>query len=355
MIEDLSFCSSSFLIYRTIVDDKKCFSKLLPPFIVPINKDRCPVSSSKELYDLLKRQTEAVFKSKKVAICLSGGIDSAILAKFCPKGTTAYTFKCIVPGIKVTDEVPQASIYAKECGLNHKTIEIFWEDFEKYSEILMKHKGAPIHSIEVQIYKAALQAKMDGFDTLLFGESADVNFGGFNGLLSRDWSLDEFKKRFTNIDPSLVLKTPIQINWPFEQYLDNGVVNVHEFLRHIFYRESINSYINACSTAGISFASPYTKAFLAAPLDINRVRNGENKYLVREVFRMLFPTLEVPEKIPMPRATNEWLKNWKCKDRNEFIQNIDYSVLSGDQKWLIWSLDRFLDLIEKQKKPNNLK
>lgn len=38
----------------------------------------------------------------------------------------------------------------------------------------MRHKKAPIHSIEVQIYKADLQAKADGIDTIIFGEAADA-------------------------------------------------------------------------------------------------------------------------------------------------------------------------------------
>ena len=62
---------------------------------------------------------------------------------------------------------------------------------------LMLNKGAPIHSIEVQICKAAMQAKEDGFDTLIFGESADVNFGGQDGLLSKDWSVPEYIDRYS--------------------------------------------------------------------------------------------------------------------------------------------------------------
>lgn len=347
MSVDLKYCCSSFLTIRTIYDDSKCFCNEYPPLLIPINKDRNPVADSFELEAILKKYTEEAFKNHKVALCLSGGIDSAILARFVPKGSTCYTFKCIVPGVEVTNEVPQASIYAKECGLNQKVIEIYWEDFEKYAPILMKHKGAPIHSIEVQIYKAALQAKKDGFDALLFGETADVNFGGFDGLLSKDWSVDDFKKRFTNVEPSIVLKEYVDIREPFEKYAVNGIEDVHEFVRHVFYRESTNSYTNACSTAGIQFISPYTKAYMSVPLDLNRVRNGENKYLVREIFHRLYPHLDVPKKIPMPRATNEWFKNWKCEPQELFRDDIDYSKLSGDQKWLIYALNEFLKIIKK--------
>lgn len=107
-------------------------------------------------------------------LAVSDGTDSAVLAKFMPKGSIAYTFKCIVPGVEVTDESKQAIIYVEKCGLKHKIIDIYWKDFEQYVSLLMKHKNAPIHSIEVQIYKAALQAKKDGINDLIFGEAADA-------------------------------------------------------------------------------------------------------------------------------------------------------------------------------------
>ena len=47
-----------------------------------------------------------------------------------PKGSTAYTFRCVVPGMQVTDESPAAARFAAECGLKHEIIDIYWEDFE---------------------------------------------------------------------------------------------------------------------------------------------------------------------------------------------------------------------------------
>lgn len=163
---DKKYCMSSFLMFRNCEPLYNCTIKDDFP-------DRIPVKDSYQLEEHLKERIEEVTKEKKVALALSGGIDSAILAKFMPKGSVAYTFKCIVPGIEVTDESVVAAKYAKECGLEHKIIEVYWEDFEKYAPILMRKKNAPIHSIEVQIYKAVLQAKEDGMDALIFGEAAD--------------------------------------------------------------------------------------------------------------------------------------------------------------------------------------
>ena len=61
------------------------------------------------------------------------------------------------------------------------------------------------HSIEVQIYKAALKAKEEGFERLIFGESSDVSYGGLSGLMSKDWRVGEFIDRYTYVKPYICL------------------------------------------------------------------------------------------------------------------------------------------------------
>ncbi len=336
------YCMSSFLMLRTIFNHRMSFSNKITPSFFEENLDREPVYNQEDLESILRKEVEKACVGGEAAICLSGGIDSAILAKFMPTGSIAYTFRCIVPGIKVIDETHQAAIYAKECGLVHKIIDIFWSDFESYADCLMKRKGAPIHSIEIQIYKAALEAKKDGIKTLIFGESADVNFGGQDGLFAKNWTVDEYIKRYSYVMPDSVLKKSVLVREPFEQYSAKGLMNVHEFNRHVYYAESMGSYQNACSCAEISLCAPFSKTYLAVPLDIERIRNGENKYIVRELFKKLYPNLSIPKKIPMPRPMNEWLQKYTGPTSNYFLDNIDIDAFSGDQKWLIWILDRFI-------------
>lgn len=347
MIEDKKYCMSSFLQFRTVPDDTKCFKEGVIPNLYDVSKlDRKLIHDSIELEELIASYMNAWTKDGKAALCLSGGIDSAVLARYMPDGSTAYTFKCVVPGIEVADESILAAEYCKKYNLKHKIVEIFWEDFEKYTPILIKHKGMPMHSIEVQIFKAALQAKSDGFEKLIFGETADINYGGMSKLMSRDWTIGEFIERYSYVMPYKVLKEYTVVTEPFERFVkDDGYEDVHEFLRTFTLKSSMGSYENSCQCADIEMLSPYLLSKMAVPLDYDRVRRGENKYFIREIFERLYPDYAIPEKLPMPRPMNEWFRDWKGPVRPEFWPHCTDNM-SGDQKWLVWCLEKFLNMID---------
>ena len=98
MIVSPNYCMSSFLMYRMIADQNHTFSKKICPNFADVDFRRHYIRNSEELYESLRRQVKAVTADKKAALALSGGVDSAILAKFMPKGSTAYTFRCVVRG-----------------------------------------------------------------------------------------------------------------------------------------------------------------------------------------------------------------------------------------------------------------
>ena len=339
---DKVYAMSSFLQFRTVCDKNIKFAEKMDyPRSCDTGFRRTQINSSQELHDFLKETTEQESRSGKMAIALSGGIDSAILAKFITKDTVAYTFKCIVPGKEVVDESPAAKRYCEINGLKHKIIDIYWDDYEQFTPVLMRHKQAPIHSIEVQIYKAALQACKDGFDKFLFGELADSVYGGLTKILSKNFTFGEFVDRYSYVLPYKALRNYELIMEPFIKHCEDGFINVHSFFNDVFFNESFNSYKNACDAAGIKFVAPYSLTE-HKPLDLERVRRGENKYLVREVFKKLYPDLEIPAKTPMPRPVDEWLENWDGPKRPEFWQNCHINM-SGDQKYYTWILEQFLN------------
>lgn len=329
---------SEYLMYRYVFREGLSIN-------LPVDSSRIPVKTSDELLESLERLTREASQDGKAALALSGGIDSAILAKFMPKGSTAYTFRCVVPGIKVTDESERAKVYADICGLKHKVVDIYWEDVEAVIDGLMRHKGAPIHSIEAQIYIAAKKVKSDGFDKFIFGEIADTVYGGLGGLLSRDWLIGDFIDRYSFVMPYKVLREPEVNLKPYYTLERDGHIDPHNFINTVFRPESLGSYYNACTTADIKFIAPYSMTYMASPIDYSRIRSGETKYLVREAFRKLYPDLEMPEKIPMPRPVNEWFKDWEGPKRPEFFPHCTDNM-TGDQKWMVWCLERFLNLPE---------
>lgn len=340
MKNDSQFCMNSYLRYRTIVDHERRFGERIHPWYYTETKERVPVNTSEELDRELRRRIGEALADGPVALMLSSGMDSAILATYLPKGTQTYTLHCHAnSGI---DETEAARYYAQVNGLKHNVVDVYWEDYEKYTLPLMRQKGCPIHSIEVQIYKAALQAQKDGIKTLIFGETADIIYGGHSKLLSRNWTLDAFAERFSFVDPEKVLKSPMEIKEPILPYVtEDGCVDVFAFLNGFEYSVSLGFYTNACKLGQVKLAVPYAHTLLGHPLDLKRIRNGEGKYIIRELYQKLYPGHAVPDKTPLPRPMTEWLADWKGPEHPAFIKE-HISELTGDQKWYVYALDQFM-------------
>lgn len=344
-MKDLQYCCNSFLIYRYVVDKTKTFADNIQPFFFVPPSDEYKIRGLEDTEHAIRDYINGILaRGGRLGLALSGGIDSAILAKFVPKDTPTYTFHCVAPG--ALDETEQARKYAQICGLHNQVIDITWKDLVENSDILMRHKGSPIHSIEGQIYAAAQQAHADGVTHLLFGENADIVFGGMDGLLAKDWTFDEFVKRYAYVDPTQVLKDGQWLLQPFESYRKGNDIDFYGFIRHYFYLEANNTYHNACETAGVKYCTPFNRMRLDFELDYQRIRRGDTKYILRELFNRLYPDLGQPVKIPMPRAVGQWLQKWEGPVRPEFIPHCA-DGLKGDQRWMIFILERFLNLIGK--------
>ncbi len=342
---DREFCMSSYLMFRYVYDPKYCFKEHVPCRQVSLDFSRIPVRDCNSLFSALKMVTEQACADGDAALALSGGIDSAILARLVPPGTKAYTFRCVVPGIRVLDESSAARHWATINQLDHEIIDITWEDIVSAADNCMRHKGAPIHSIEAQIQIAAQKAAKAGMTKLIFGENADIIYGGMDGLLAKDWLYSEFVDRYTYVMPYKVLRNPKLLLEPFNSFEADGHIDGHDFINTYFRQEALGTYTNACETAGISFVGPYSLTYLDVPIDYARIRSGDTKYIIRELFKSLYPGEEIPAKIPMPRPVKEWFSSWTGPTRPEFIPH-STDNMTGDQKWLIWALERFLNMLD---------
>ena len=85
---------------------------------------------------------------------------------------------------------------------------------------------------------------------------------------------------------------------------------------------------------------------MSEPLDLNRIRNGEPKYLVRELFAKKYPNLQVSDKHPIPRPVDKIFADWTGPTHPEFRKDITMDQLTGNQKWQLWSAEQFLNLFD---------
>ncbi|PAF45321.1 asparagine synthase-related protein [Helicobacter sp. 11S02629-2] len=340
---DKTYCMSNYLAFRFISNVNINFYSGLKHSKYTILDKPYKVRLAVDVDKILKEKIMQFYEPKKTALFLSGGIDSAILASYLPKDTKAYTFKCI--GENAIDETSQAKKYTHRYALSHEIIEMHWSDFEKLTPKLLESNQVPFHSIEVQLLKAALHAKTQGIEKIIIGDSADYIFGGMDKLLSKDWNFEEFVTRYNYIEPSKALKDYVDVTSEYEKYkLPNNKIDFIKLINNDMLVESLSSYANAFKLAGISFLDPYSY-MQVEHLDLQRIRAGEPKYLLRELFKKAYPDINIPTKIPMPRAMDAWLKDYKTS-RPEFIKDCTVGM-SGDQKWLCWCLEQFLNMYEK--------
>lgn len=271
-------------------------------------------------------------------------MDSAILASYLP-GCDAYTFR-FLGGDYQKEELQRAEIFAKQYGLTLHYVDIDWNTVTSNLNQIMISKGGPVHSIEPQICQGAKQAMKDGVDLMIIGDGSDYVFGGMDQLLSKDWTFEDFYQRYIYVEPEKVLKKPVSVRYLFERYRTGEKIDFLKFMDVVATEESYGSYSNAFLVAGLDYFDPYEKLKMAEPLDLQRVRNGESKYLIRELFKDRYPDLPVPNKLPMPRPVDAYFANWEGPTRPEFRDDIDMSQYKGNQKWLIWCLEQFLNMVD---------
>jgi len=304
----------------------------------PQKKIHCVDDIDRFLCEYIKKNCDDT-----TCIFLSGGIDSAILASYLPEGARAYTIKFDADG--AVDESKDAQRYADRYGLNLDVVNVTWHDYIENEPKLMRNKKSPLHPVEVGLYVTSCVAKKDGMDKILLGNGADSTFGGMDKLLSKDWNFEEFVERYSFVNASQILINPVSMLDEYNRYKKekNGIDYI-SFLKNTHGTGIIQAFDNAIGLAECTTLEPYEEMTLESPLDLNRVRLGEPKYMLAELFKKRYPGLLPAKKIPFARPMDQWLLGWAGPQRREFRENC-VSGLTGDQKYLIHSLERFLNLL----------
>lgn len=335
---------SEYLAFRWLAGDETAwFGAYRPDRSALVPEVQIPVGSVDGIHDALQARL-ALVDPKTTGLLLSGGIDSAVLGRLVPTGLRAYTIR--FDADLAIDESVMAAQFATIAGLDHRIVDVSWDDYEAASDLLMLRKRAPLHAVEVGLHKAALRAAADGITTLIVGNGADSTFGGLDKLLSRDWTFDGFVRRYTFVDPRRVLEDPMDVTDIFTPWAAADVYDTAGFLKVVHGEGVTQAFMNAIGAAGCQMRAPYEDLVLAGSLDLSRIRAGQSKYLLRELFGRLYPNMELPGKIAFARPMDRWLAEWAGPRRPEFRRDLDISRITGEQRWLLWCLDRFLDRLE---------
>ncbi len=209
---------------------------------IPPNRTEATDQKVKSLLHHLNQAADrAITSDVEIGVFLSGGIDSALIAKLAqdrlPYRLNAYT--AFWPEDKKSSEIDQAKTAAGVLGLKHHEIAItsstWWDGFIESSR---RREGPLAEPADVIFYLLALRAKED-VKVVLTGEGSDEFFGGYpknqieryaalsgvrtiasflqkNGFGSRSEKIDRILSALTEDEALLRWSRYFATNWPTE-------------------------------------------------------------------------------------------------------------------------------------------
>ena len=260
-----------------------------------------------------------------------------------PKGTIAFTLK--YKEVEGVDEVQQARIYAKKFGLRLIEVPVTFQDVLDFQDDLMLQKGEPLSPIEIGLYKMAIRALDFGLENLITGLGADLCFGGLYNLLSKKWTNEEFVERYTFLNPSKVMKIDVEPYDFYQEYYAWPYFRLIDFMNEIYGVATIKYFNNAMKLANINLKAPYEYLHRDFDLDYERIRHGEEKYFLRELFKVRAGDIFVPRKYPLPRPLKAWNNHYgKIINQDIFYEDAYARCTKDEERWLVYSADHYLYL-----------
>lgn len=136
----------------------------------------------KQTLDLMRESVDnAMHSSKKVAVTLSGGVDSSCVAALAKQmGHEVYSITTGYKGSYACDERDVARQFAKEQGFHHTELEFTEQDYLDAFEEMTQVIDEPItDSTAIAQWAMYKRVKAMGFDVLLGGMGGDELFFGY--------------------------------------------------------------------------------------------------------------------------------------------------------------------------------
>ena len=116
-------------------------------------------------------------KSKKVAVLLSGGVDSSLLAALTKEHNNNVVAVTPIFSSGENPELKAAISMAKQINIEHQIVEISDSDISEEFGTIVDFIKQPIRSPQTIIFSILMRQFKDKFDAVVFGEGADMVFG----------------------------------------------------------------------------------------------------------------------------------------------------------------------------------
>lgn len=351
-------------------------------------------SIEKLLYQSIKSLTDG----KKLAIPLSGGVDSSLVVALCRHIYPDDEIHTYSAGFYGDDEFSYARVVAEKFNTIHKEIILKPEDYIGEDSLLaplIQHKGEPLHPNEIALATVEQLAKEDGCDIAVCGEGADDIFGGYGQNLRMYMNYRKnipfFKfflsnyRYFSNEDRKKLLREKYNVDdyqilmsiLKKEEIPDDLRNKTFYFIQKIHTTGLIIRGANAMRFNNLKPGFPFINQQLVdyvntLPFDYKVHWKSENhqKKANSIYFREISETYDVPKyilkkiaekylpekiiyrpKYGFPVPFEKWFKDLKTWELNqEIFKTEDISSFSGWKKFMLINLNTFFEIFQKYKK-----
>jgi len=352
------------------------------------------ITAKNKVEELLLESIKKLTKDKeKIAVTISGGVDSSLIAAMLRKIYPNKELYSYCAGFYGDDEFEYARIVAQDNNFIHSEFRLGKEDFlEKKSLLkeLIKFKAAPLHPNELPLAYIEKEAKKDGMDIVLCGEGADDIFGGY-GQNFRMYMNYEHKEsffkflldryRYFSLEDRKIIKEKYLVN-DFEltinslnlEHLNFDIRNWAIYFTQVLHTPGlITRGANAMRYNGFPLGFPYIEQNLveyvnSLPFEYKvawKSEDDKNNALGKS-YREISEKYDIPKmllkkiaenylnnniiyrpKKGFPVPFNLWLEDvnsWNLNTR--VFKSKDISAFNGWKKFMIINLSLFCDTFE---------
>lgn len=335
--------------------------------------------SESEIIDLIEQKLITAVKLRlrsdvEVGSCLSGGLDSSIIAgiiKHLEPNQHLKLFTATFP-TEAFDESAYAKLVADSLNGNWKTVTPTADEFFRDIEKLNYYQDLPIWSTSTYSQHRVMQlASENNIKVVLDGQGADELFGGYAHHYISLWKEDFSFKKLNDAKPTIknpyqlflkqLLKETFDLKTDYSSYFSektfvkssnqqsNKFSNTLNQQLKNDYNGRLKSFLKCedrCSMAfGIESRVPFADDvdlvdFIFSVEGNKKIKNGISKYVLREATKNYIPSqiYTRKDKVGFETPVSKWFAPYKTNVLDTITQQLDFI----NHSYLITNYDAIL-------------